>query len=186
MNGDIIFPSDNSLGIPSLWLLLAQPRVELPLRAWGSSSRKREAPGGWHFYVDDYRFARLLKSPATIEDSSPRYCCELNISITNQMPPVVAHYWIYRKRWIARYWQEIGIPIVVDLNVAPQYERANLLGVPEGWPVFSTRGHEATLAAHRAIASQVNPESTLIVIGGGKKVRQLTTELPNCVYLESF
>lgn len=183
---DTIFATNNQYEIPLLQIDMAQPRVDLPLRAWGSASRQREARGAWHFYVDDYRFSRLIASPELIDHTAPTYACELNISVTNQTPEAIAIYATYRKRYASRTWQESGIPIVVDLNVAPRYADLNLMGVPDGWPTFSTRGDRDTVRDDYEIAKSKTANPNLIVIGGGKAVRQICCELPGAVYLESF
>jgi hypothetical protein len=180
-----IYPSDNAWEIPMLVRDLALPRAEIPLRAWGSRSRAREAQGGWHFYVDDYRFARVLRQPEIVEATEPTYCCEPNISITNQTPVAIAARSVYVKRYTARQWQDAGIPIVVDINVGERHQDLNLAGVPADWPTFSTRGRVETIESDW-LSLQRFGEPTLIIVGGGRRVREIAQRLAGCVYLETF
>jgi Domain of unknown function (DUF4417) len=93
----------------------------------------------------------------------------------------VALHQIYRKRWLARYWQQLGVRIVVDLNIAERHYDLALLGVPRGWSWYATRGYvdrldnaiaEYELACEHADGKTVN----FMVYGGGKAVRELCQE----------
>jgi hypothetical protein len=58
------------------------------------------------------------------------------------LPPALAIYQIWRKRWLGRYLQHYGKRIFVDLNVAAEHAGINLLGIPKGWRAFATRGYD--------------------------------------------
>ncbi len=80
---------------------------------------------------------------------------------------------LYKKRWIARWLQECGIRVWVDLNVAPKFRELNKLGVPKGYNAFATRGHEGELChleAELQIAREISGVETpnMIVYGGGE------------------
>lgn len=137
---DALFATDNALGIPLLDVGLQATYVHLPVRTWGSVKRNQVMRGTWHFYTDDYRFEALWTDPSGVVNSECNAAVEPNFSTSEQMPEVVGWYQIYRKRWLARYWQSHGIPVFVDLNVAPRFYYANLLGVPRGWRSWMTRG----------------------------------------------
>jgi hypothetical protein len=101
---------------------------------------------------------------------------EPNISIYGQTPRVLALKAIYEKRWIARWWQSVGVRIFVDMNVHPAYAEDNLLGVPPRWKTYATRGYtdrlddtlrEFDLACKHAQTREI----TFVVYGGGQLVK---------------
>lgn len=175
---DSLWPSDNILDIPSLVLDLAAKSAPAPILAYGARARAAAGVGTYHFYVDDSRFAGLISDPTPVVNAGAVACCEPNFSIYGQLPRVLALGRIYHKRAIARYWQSEGIGIFVDLNVAREFYSDNLLGVPDGWPSWSTRGysdrlndleHEYQIARQHAD----RPDVLFLVYGGGRAVTDL-------------
>src|SRR5690606_23826560 len=137
---EVIYETDNELGIPLLKSSMQAERVIKPCHAWGSQSRNRINEGMWHFYVDDYRWSNLLKNPWKCTETRPQVCTELNISLFEDTPPALVVAEIYKKRWVSRYFQDQGIKMFVDLFVPENHMELNLLGVPIGWRAYSTRG----------------------------------------------
>jgi hypothetical protein len=173
---DALWPSDNQFGIPSLLLSMQADAVDVPVSVWGSVSRTTRTKGTWAFYTDDYRYEALWKDPSTLLKTGCVNAIEPNFSIYNQTPPAVAMYQIYRKRWLARYWQSKGIRVFVDLNVNRAFAEDNLIGVPAGWSAFATRGYGERLNDLRyeiGIAKGVAGNNPLlfVVYGGGKVVK---------------
>lgn len=172
---DQVFPTDNALDIPVLNLDLQADGLEVPLLAWGSIKRgKRLNRGTWHFYTEDYRFVNVWKTPEALLETECNAVVEPNLSVYPQTPFAVAVELTYKKRWLARYWQEQGIKVWVDLNVSNEHSRLNLVGVPEGWRAYATHGYserledldyEYSLARERARATPL-----FLVYGGGKAV----------------
>lgn len=175
---DLIFPSDNDLGIPTLLPELQGSADDGPYVRWGSISRRSTNRGGWHFYTDDYKFAGIWTDAQRVPNSGCRAVVEPNFSTAPGMPKAAALWGIFRKRWLARFWQSQGVRIVVDLNVDPEFLGLNLLGVPPGWRSYATRSHkshgvetiarEFEAACERAGTDQI----TFLVFGGGLAVRE--------------
>lgn len=167
---EIHHPSD-ALGIPMLRLDRQATAIPAPFARWGSRVRKSRMPGCWHFYTDDYRFGRLLSRPRDLTNSACAAAVEPNISVRHDTPPVLALYATYRKRLAARTWQDDGVEVLVDLNVAGRYLEDNLRGVPAGWRAFATRGSSkapAELEAEvDAAAAVAGTREILLVIYGG-------------------
>ena len=175
---DAIFPSDNTDGIPLLDLRMQATDVHLPVMTWGSVKRQREMPGTWHFYTEDYRFEALWRDPSPVVNTRCNAAAEPNFTTSEQMSRAVAVYQIYRKRWIARYWQSRGVPVFVDLNVAPQWTDENLLGVPEGWRAWITRGYEDRLdwtdVEWQLARARCGREDLIFAVyGGGERVAEM-------------
>lgn len=171
---DILYPSDNHYDIPCLRLDRQAGHLELPFVPYGTGRRNKRV-ATLHFYVDDYRFNALWKNPAKIFDNNPAAAVECNYSLFDTTPLAFGLQFIYQKRWMARYWQENGIRIYVDLNVSSKFFEYNRMGVPDGWNAFATRGALGGLELLKAKFNQARQISgldfpNLIVYGGGKEV----------------
>jgi hypothetical protein len=174
---DCVFSHEPEFDIPMLDPLGQADAVDLPVAAWGSQGRTRRMTGTWSFYVDDKRFEGLWAAPEPVPNSGCLNVCEVNFSIFDQTPIPVALWHIYKKRWLARYWQSHGVRIFVDLNVSERYAEMNLLGVPAGWRAYATRGYterldaterELELARKRAGSRDI----LFVVCGGGRHVAE--------------
>ena len=173
---DILFPSDNLYDIPCLRIDKQAGHLELPFVPYGTGRRNRRV-ATLHFYVDDYRFNALWKNPAKIFDNNPAAAVECNYSLFDTTPLAFGLQFIYQKRWMARYWQENGIRIYVDLNVSSKFFEYNRMGVPDGWNAFATRGALGGLELLKAKFNQARQISgldspNLMVYGGGKEVHE--------------
>jgi hypothetical protein len=175
---DALWPTDNEWGIPLLDIHKQADAVDMPVRVWNGSGggRGKAKAGTWHFYTTDDRFNALWDNPAPVVNSGPVNIVEPNFSCWLDMPLAFGLFQIYRKRWLARYWQSKGIRAFVDMNVAPPFYALNLLGVPQGWRAYATRGYSDRLdyidqehaqACERAGGSDV----LFLVYGGGKAVK---------------
>lgn len=176
---DRLFPSDNEYEIPSL-RLDRQPvsGLLLPFCGWGIYSRSKTNVGTFHFYVDDYRFNNIWLHPEKMIETGCSECVEPNFSLFDTTPIAYGMQLLYKKRWIARWLQECGIRIWIDLHVSPKFKKLNLLGVPAGYNAFATRGvadYPDYLYDEIDIARKVSGLDTpnMIVYGGGKKVRDI-------------
>ena len=173
MLGDYLYPTDNDYEIPLLLDDNQPVHLELPFAPWGAEARYKKDITTYHFYTDDYRFDALFKNPIKLLESGCRAIVEPNCSIHDQTPTAFAIYQIYRKRYLARYMQECGLQVWVDLNVSPRFEEYNALGVPKGYNAFFTRGvtgWEATTERHWAMAKRISglERPNMIVYGGGR------------------
>lgn len=179
---DAIFPTDNDFGIPLLDANLQATAVVAPVQPWGAGAgaRSRQNRGTWHFYTEDYRFDALWRDPSPVVKSGCTAVVEPNFSVYLEMPRVVALWHVYRKRWLARWWQAHGVRVFVDLNVAEPHYADNLLGVPQGWKAWATRGYaerlENTLAEYDLACQHAGTSDILfLVYGGGRAVKELCT-----------
>jgi hypothetical protein len=175
---DAIFPHTAELEMPILDQYKQADFVDLPVRGWGSVARRTRFHGTWHFYVDDYKFDTLWKKPDSLLTSQCVNIVEPNFSTDVQMPYPMVLYRIYQKRWLARYWQERGIGVFVDLSVAPGWEELNFQGVPEGWQSYATSANDKRLddlEHHAELAQQHAMGRTLrlLVYGGAGKTAEM-------------
>lgn len=175
MLGDFLYPSNNEFEIPTLLSDNQPVHLELPFTPWGVEGRYKKGITTYHFYVDDYRFEQLFKNPILLLQSGCRAIVEPNCSIHDQTPVAYAIYQIYRKRYLARYLQECGMQIWVDLNVSHRFAEYNLMGVPEGYNAFFTRGvsgWQPHLELNLEMAQRISgcKEPNMYVYGGGKDI----------------
>lgn len=186
---DCIFPSNNMYDIPTLSADHQATDLDLPFLPWGSRSRTSTNNGTYHFYVDDYRFEGIWDNPNKVINSGIINACEPNLSLHELTPLSYGLFLIYKKRWIARYFQTHHINIFVDLNVHPKFADLNILGVPEGWNAFSTRGTASDLNLLRndikiAQAISGKKEPFMVVYGGGKKCKEIAVK-HNLIFVDS-
>lgn len=176
---DRLFPSDNEYEIPTLRLDRQPGRgLLLPFAPWGANARRRIHIGTFHFYVDDYRFNNIWLHPEKLIRTGCEECVEPNFSLFDTTPFAYGIQLLYKKRWIARWFQECGVNVWVDLHVSPKFHELNKLGVPHGYNAFATRGISECpdiildeLEIAKEISGLASPN--LIIYGGGNNVREL-------------
>lgn len=186
---DCIFPSNNVYEIPTLDMDGQADAIYNPVVLWGVDKRTRKIDGSTiFFYVDDYRFEAIWSNPAQVYETGCAVVCEPNVSMYDTTPVSYGLHLIYKKRWIARYLQTLGIKTLVDLNVSAKFAEYNLLGVPDGWNAFATRGYterlfylEDEIRLAQKISGKENP--FMVVYGGGNKVREIVAKY-NLIYIE--
>lgn len=188
---DRIYPGDNEFEIPVL-MKDRQPLngLILPFNGWGAGSRDKKMIGTYHFYVDDYRFENIWKHPEKVVLSGCKAIVEPNLSLFDTTPIAYGLQQIYKKRWIARYFQECGIDVYADLNVSVKFKEYNKMGIPKGYNAFFTRGYDQRLESLKGeleVAQEISGLQTpnLIVYGGGSKVKKFCAE-NSLVYTEQF
>ncbi len=165
----------------------------MPVASWGSQSRKKQWKGMYHFYVDDYRFQKLIKNPEDLLNTGCRYATEINPTVSLFHPVALVLESIFWKRWVNRAWQQMGIMTSVDINIPTQFEPYCFLGVPREWFSFSTRGYSDrldNLHAEFAMCQRFSlaPKITFMVFGGGQAAKQLCDKFAEdgWVYVPDF
>lgn len=187
---DCLYESNNIYDIPTLSLKEQGGKLVLPLAPYGADSRLRKDIGTYHFYVDDYRFEAIWKDPTKVLLSGCKAIVEPNLSLFDTTPIAYGLQQIYKKRWIARYFQECGIKVYADLNVSRKFQEYNKMGIPDGYNAFFTRGYTdriSHLDEELEIAKQISGLDTpnLIIYGGGAKIHEYCAK-HNLVYVEQF
>lgn len=190
MLDDVLFPSNNKFEIPTLLKEMEAGRVVLPITPWGANSRLRKDVNTYHFYVDDYRFEKLFKDPTNLINSGVQSIVEPNCSCHDQTPIAYGISLIYKKRWLARYCQELGIKVYADLNVAHKFIEYNMLGIPEGYNAFFTRGCDGWLESLKSdleVAQRISglEVPNLVVYGGGTEIQEFCQK-KGILYLSDF
>ena len=89
-----------------------------------------------HFYIDDYQFERLWKSPDKYVEKLKRYVAVTSpdFSPYGNMPLATQIFNHYRKHWVAKYLQDRGVKIIPTIRASTD-ERSfefYLQGEPKG------------------------------------------------------
>lgn len=187
---DVLYDSDNAFEIPNLLLSEQAGKLMLPLNPWGANSRLRKDVSTYHFYVDDYRFEKLWKDPIDLINSGCKAIVEPNCSLHDQTPIAFGIHLIYKKRWLARYMQELGVKVYADLNVSRKFFEFNKMGIPKGYNAFFTRGMTGwiqSLMDEHSIAKEISGKDNpnLIVYGGGEEIKEYCRS-NNLLYVTDF
>jgi hypothetical protein len=233
---DVIFPSSNSFGIPDLRKDLLCP--DHPALIWdrsndtltpdsyfcysaGPSTIPRSGGGGFlGFFTEDFRFETCWndtpKFTEWLRSMDFRGALVPDFSTWTDWPFAVRLHQLYKSRWVARYWQEAGIPIIpivqslgtTDFDDGPEGQSVDpedslsatlcLHSLPEKTPVLATeaRNHQGEedywpgwVALHRLALEIVKPK-VLVVYGGEQNAKYFLPRLPKTktkiVLLSSF
>lgn len=160
-------------GIPTLDIGCQAESLVPPVTKWGTRRRTEPMPGTWNLYTADFKFTHLWVKPLLLPRTDCHAAVEANFSTWDDMPRAEAFWGIYRKRTLARIWQDNGVRIIVDLDVEPRFRDIALLGVPEGWNAYATRVHKglpfSVIEEDHALAVRHSgrPDPFFVVFGGG-------------------
>lgn len=80
------------------------------------TSRRKDV--GVHFFIDDYQFERVWRSPQLYVDMLKKYAfvCAPDFSMYLDMPLAMKIWNVYRSRMVASYWQRNGVRVVPTLQ----------------------------------------------------------------------
>jgi hypothetical protein len=91
------------------------------------------------FYVEDYRFESFWNDAGTgakqLLDAHIAGAIMPNYSMYMNEPKIIRMFQHYRSLWLARYWQEAGIPIIPDVQMSYDDGDVCWMGVPKNVPI---------------------------------------------------
>lgn len=81
---------------------------------------KTDSEAGIHFFIDDYQFERVWRSPKRYAELLRQYqcVCTPDFSLFTEMPLAMKIWNVYRSRALGAYWQRIGLNVVPTLQWA--------------------------------------------------------------------
>lgn len=135
---------------------------------YAAQAKKREEKG-IHFFLDDYQFERLWKTPdrylSMLYDF--KYVMTPDFSTYTDFPKIIQIYNHYRKHWIGAYLQENGIDVIPTISWStPDSCEWCFDGEPEGGTV-----------AVSSVGTQKNKKTKeLFILGYKEMVRRLQPE----------
>ena len=112
-----MFPGVGEYDIPAL-----KPVTEINVENWlpFNYARTRAHPekDGVHFFLDDYQFERVWKSPDKYTHLLSRFAavCTPDFSPYSDFPKAVQIFNHYKKHWCGAYWQSKGITVIPTIT----------------------------------------------------------------------
>lgn len=128
---------------------------------------------GVHFFIDDYQFERVWRSPQLYVEMLKKYRFVLapDFSLYLDMPLAMKIWNVYRSRLVARHWQYSGVKVIPTLQWAePRTFDFCFTGIdPGGTVAVSTLGaaknkvsREIWKAGMREAIRQLHPDTILL------------------------
>lgn len=106
------------------------PVTECDVTSWikfnmcGSDRRipEKKLKTGVHFFQYDYFFERCWSNPDRYGNMLKKYGCVLapDFSLYTVFPKAMQVWNNYRKHWLARYWQEMGLTVIPNIGWADE------------------------------------------------------------------
>lgn len=83
-----------------------------------AKSEKNKSEKGLHFFVDDYQFERLWRSPYIHTNliGQFRFVLTPDFSIYNDYPKALQIFNHYRKHWLGALWQSVGYKVIPTIS----------------------------------------------------------------------
>lgn len=128
---------------------------------------------GVHFFIDDYQFERVWRSPQLYVEMLKRYrfVCAPDFSLYMDMPMAAMIWNVYRSRLLTAYWQSQGLKVVPTLQWAdPRTFDFCFAGItPGGTVAVSTLGaakhrlsRQIWIAGMKEAVRQLHPDTVLL------------------------
>lgn len=102
-----------------------------------AKTTKNKGSKGVHFFLDDYQFERLWRSPMAYIDLLYEYECVLtpDFSLYTDYPKALQIYNHWRKQWMGAFWQMCGMNVI---PTASWSDRESFSWCFDGMPKQST------------------------------------------------
>lgn len=211
LSADAIFSSSNKFDIPDLMPHMLSTQV--PHKLWAGKEfgqpddltdylfMKDRLPGEWSpegavlgFYVFDKHFEHIwndcVKNVEELIGAGWGAVLSPDFSVLEDWPFPAKIWNYYRERWMSRFWQECGVPVIP--NVMGMYSKDDdwtVATLPTKIPVMSVQVRTAASETHMkkmAVRSlninieHCNPDS-IIIYGGAESRNWLEPNLPTGV-----
>ncbi len=157
-----ILPSSSVWGIPDIRADMIPEDLEINgircnredeikpglMYLWGSNLFPDDCMGGvCAFYVDDYRFESMCKEFDKFVEAGEKIkghnfaaAVSPNLSLWRGMPHALQMYNTYRVRYISRFWQEMGLKVIPDINWSDERSFDFCFdGIPKNAPMASVQ-----------------------------------------------
>ena len=135
-NLDIVSRSDcgGRTGMPALRRCMARPRGMLGFNYAKTAGTEEKRQQACHFFIDDYQFERLWRSPEKYLPLVKRFAGALSpdFSCYMDMPLPMQRWNEYRRRALMSWWQRNGIEVVPTLSWSdPRSFGFSFAGIPK-------------------------------------------------------
>lgn len=99
------------------------PTTEVDIESWigfnfAKTTRKEKEKTGVHFYLDDYQFERVWNFPNKYVEMLKKFGVIMTPDFSTYLdfPEAVRIFNHYRRHWCGRYWQEMGINVIPNIQ----------------------------------------------------------------------
>lgn len=169
LHTDVIWQTENTLGIPELLPEMILSEFPKPLKTWGSRLDTPDDGKSYYFcsfgstvkqffpplrrvilcyftgdsHIDHFeKYVRYeVGKMLTAEVIA---CVVPDVSFWEGNPKVIHMHAAYRAQWLGRYLQEAGIKVIPRFEYfLPEVQDFSLIGVPKGTPTLATQLHTA-------------------------------------------
>lgn len=138
LNTFCLFETNNKLGFPEVESDIFNPNDLIPFHTI-KKKLKGDKDKTVHFFLDDYKFEQLWSDPRKYIEMLSHYNGMISptFSLWSNQPYALNLYNLYRSRWCTRFFQEVGIQVLVDVRWCdvPSYDYA-FSGIKKHTPVI--------------------------------------------------
>lgn len=139
------------------------------------SNRKtieKKAKTGVHFFLADGQFERCWKDPNRYGEMLRQYNCVLSpdFSLYTSFPKAAQIWNHYRKHWIGRYWQDMGLTVIPTISWSDESSfewcfdgepKHSIVAVSNIGCVRSPKNHEAFMKGYKEMLKRLEPSLVL-------------------------
>jgi len=141
------YPFDNEYEIFTLRKDMQPTAPPGQLKVWGNKKSNYNPGGTMAFYTTDTKFMSKLFQPMIVAETGCAAIIEMNYTLDQSWPLAFGFTPIARKRQFSLIMQNHDIGIIADLYVPEKFADLNMLGIPDGYSAFATRGHSKDILA---------------------------------------
>ena len=134
--------------------------------------KRKKAQTGVHFFQVDGQFERCWTNPKRYAEMLSVYNCVLSpdFSMYTTFPRAVQIWNYYRKHWIARYWQDLGLTVIPTISWSDEESfewcfdgepKGGIVAVSNIGCVKSPKNHEAFLLGYNEMLKRLEPKLVL-------------------------
>lgn len=119
LNTFCLFETDNEFGFPEVTSNEFTPTELIPFHMC-KKQLKGDKEKGVHFFLDDYKFEQVWTSPTKYTKMFLYYgnIISPTFSVWENQPYALNLFNMYRRRWLARYYQECGVNVLLEVGWA--------------------------------------------------------------------
>lgn len=120
LNTDWLFETDNEYGFPVVRSSPNFSAVDLLPFHMAKSLLKDDLNKAVHFFIDDYKFEQIWRTPFKYVPMFLKYgnIVSPDFSVWSVQPYTLNLFNMYRSRWCARFYQEMGVNVLIDVRWA--------------------------------------------------------------------